>query len=98
TATAQTSPQPIESKAPKASEANPQGQAIYPDVDSWIAIERNGDVTISWGKVELGTGIETAIAQLVADELYVPLDRVRVIGVSTATPNQGYTAGSQSLT
>jgi nicotinate dehydrogenase subunit B len=53
----------------------------YPDVDSWLAIDGNGDVTVSWGKVELGTGIDTAITQLVADELYVPFARVRLAGV-----------------
>jgi CO/xanthine dehydrogenase Mo-binding subunit len=69
----------------------------YPDVDSWLAIDGNGDVTVSWGKVELGTGIDTAITQLVADELYVPFARVRLAGVTTGNPNQGYTAGSESL-
>ena len=91
TASAQTS------SPPHASEANPLGAAVYPDVDSWLAIERNGDVVISWGKVELGTGIETSIRQLVADELYVAFDRTRVATIDTSTPNQGYTAGSQSL-
>src|ERR1700689_3828811 len=67
------------------------------DVDSWLAIEGNGGVTVSWGKVELGTGIDTAITQLVADELYVPFVRVRLAVVTTSTPNQGYTAGSESL-
>lgn len=98
-ARAQTSPRPVASKPANASEANPLGPTIYPDVDSWLAIDRNGDVRISWGKVELGTGIDTAVMQLAADELYVPLSRVRLVGVDTAaTPNQGYTAGSQSLT
>lgn len=74
------------------------GGGTYPDVDSWIAIDRNGNVTVSWGKVEQGTGIQTAIAQLVADELDVPFASIEVLqGDTGTTPNQGYTAGSQSL-
>lgn len=80
-------------------EAAPQGRPQYPNVDSWLAIERNGDVTVFFGKAELGTGTETALAQLVADDLDVSLERVRVVQPDTArTPNQGYTAGSQTLT
>ena len=79
-------------------EANPVSAPAYPNVDSWLAIDRNGEVTISWGKVEQGTGIQTAIAQLVADELDVPFASITVLqGDTNVTPDQGYTAGSQSL-
>ena len=81
-----------------AREANPAGTSASTDVDAWLAIEPSGDVKISWGKVELGTGIDTAVLQLAADELDVPLSRVALVPVGTDTPNQGYTAGSQSLT
>jgi CO/xanthine dehydrogenase Mo-binding subunit len=82
-----------------ASEANPLGPAVYPDVDSWLAVDPQGHVTIFFGKVELGTGVQTAVAQLAADELYVPFEAIHVIQGDTArTPNQGYTAGSQTLT
>jgi nicotinate dehydrogenase subunit B len=80
------------------SEANPVGGSDYPNVDSWLALDANGGVTISWGKVEQGTGIQTAIAQLIADELDVPFGSITVLqGDTDRTPDQGYTAGSQSL-
>lgn len=70
----------------------------YPDVDQWLVIDREGKVTVTFGKVELGTGIETALLQLVADELYIPFERVHVVEVDTTrVPNQGYTAGSTTL-
>ncbi|HTJ24718.1 MAG TPA: molybdopterin cofactor-binding domain-containing protein [Candidatus Limnocylindria bacterium] len=79
-------------------EANPLAGPSYPDVDQWLAIDRAGDVTVTFGKVELGTGTQTALLQLVADELYVPFERVHVVEVDTTrVPNQGYTAGSTTL-
>jgi len=66
-------------------------------LDSWIAIAADGSVTAFTGKEELGEGIVTAQTQLVAEELCVPFDRVKLIYCDTAfTPDQGYTSGSQS--
>jgi len=66
-------------------------------LDSWIAIGADGRVTAYTGKCELGQGILTAQAQLVAEELSVPLDRVNVIMCDTEVcPDQGTTSGSQS--
>ena len=66
-------------------------------VDSWIAIASDGSVTAYSGKEELGQGISTAQTQLVAEELSVPFDRVKLIYCDTAmTPDQGVTSGSQS--
>lgn len=66
-------------------------------VDSWIAIGADGNVSAFTGKQELGQGIVTAQAQLVAEELCVPMSRVKVIAADTAsTADQGYTSGSQS--
>jgi nicotinate dehydrogenase subunit B len=66
-------------------------------VDSWIAIAADGSVTAYSGKEELGQGISTAQAQLVAEELSVPFDRVKLIYCDTTmTPDQAYTSGSQS--
>ena len=72
---------------------------ISPDqVDSWLAIAKDGLVTVKTGKVELGTGVETATRQIAADLLDVAYDKVRIIqGDTTRTPDQKYTAGSQSL-
>jgi len=50
------------------------------------------------GKVEIGQGIVTALAQIAADELDIDIERVRMIRASTATsPNEGATSGSLSV-
>ena len=68
-----------------------------PQLDSWIAIGTDGRVTAYTGKCELGQGLYTAQTQLVAEELCVPLDRVRLIQCDTSmTPDQGTTSGAQS--
>ncbi len=67
-------------------------------VDRWLAIASDGTVRVFVGKVDLGTGIRTAFAQIVADELGVPFDAIRVVeGRTGVTPDQGLTVGSQSL-
>ena len=66
-------------------------------VDSWLAIGADGGVTAYTGKEELGQGIVIAQTQLVAEELCVSIERVKLIYCDTAfTPDQGYTSGSQS--
>jgi len=66
-------------------------------LDSWVAIAADGSVTAYSGKEELGQGISVAQAQLVAEELCVPFQQVKLIYCDTAfTPDQAYTAGSQS--
>ena len=66
-------------------------------LDSWIAIAADGSVTGYTGKCELGQGIVTAQHQLVAEELCVPFERVKLIVCDTDfTPDEGYTSGSQS--
>jgi CO/xanthine dehydrogenase Mo-binding subunit len=67
-------------------------------LDDWIAIESDGTITAFSGKVELGTGVRTALAQIVAEELDVPVERVHmVMGDTLRTPNEGYTAGSMTI-
>lgn len=67
-------------------------------VDDWITIDAHGRVTARTGKVELGTGVLAALAQIVADELDVPYDEVEIAPVGTSdTPDEGYTAGSKSV-
>ena len=68
------------------------------DVESFIAIGRDGKITVYCGHVDLGTGVQTAIAQIAAEELDVPFGRVTVIQGDTAlTPDQGITSGSFSI-
>ena len=66
-------------------------------LDSWIAIAGDGNVTAYTGKCELGQGLFTAQTQLVAEELSVPISRVRLIQCDTGTtPDQGTTSGAGS--
>src|SRR5688500_12028771 len=63
-----------------------------------IRFERDRTVSIASGKVELGQGINTALAQIAAEELDVALERIRVLPPSTAySPDEGYTSGSMSI-
>jgi CO/xanthine dehydrogenase Mo-binding subunit len=63
-----------------------------------VHFERDGTVTIATGKVELGQGISTALAQIAADELGVALDRIRILPASTEySPDEGVTSGSLSI-
>jgi nicotinate dehydrogenase subunit B len=67
-------------------------------LDAWLRINADGTATIFPGKVELGQGITTALAQIVAEELDLPLARVHMIPADTArSPDEGITSGSQSI-
>src|ERR1700692_1479547 len=74
-------------------------KVVAPDqVDGFLAIDRQGKVTVYSGKVDLGTGVRTAITQIVAEELDVPMARISVIqGDTLLTPDQGPTYGSLSI-
>jgi nicotinate dehydrogenase subunit B len=78
-----------------------QGQAkpvALTEVDSFLAIDKTGKVTVYSGKVDLGTGVSTALRQIVAEELDVPFAQVELIEGDTAlTPDQGTTWGSLSI-
>ncbi len=68
------------------------------EVDAFLAIDPSGHVTLYSGKVDLGTGVRTALTQILAEELDVPMARVEVIEGDTAlTPAQGPTWGSLSI-
>ena len=54
------------------------GEPDPTQLDSWIAVSQDGTVTIFTSKVELGTGIETALAQIAAEELDVSLRKIKV--------------------
>jgi len=69
-----------------------------PMVDDWVRLLPDGFVEVRSGKVELGQGVLTALAQIVAEELDVDLARVRMTAAVTGvSPNEGYTAGSLSI-
>lgn len=80
----------------------PAGQLA---IDSWLKIgggRREDDdtvVTIYAGRVELGTGVQTALTQMVAEELFVNIEQVAYVqGDTDLTPgSQTYTAGSKTV-
>lgn len=77
-----------------------QGATDLPldQVDSFIAIAADGKVTAFCGHVDLGTGIRTALAQIVAEELDVAFEQVEMIlGDTRRTPDQGPTIASASI-
>jgi nicotinate dehydrogenase subunit B len=68
------------------------------EVDAFLAIDAKGLCTIYSGKVDLGTGTDTALRQIVAEELDLPLNRtVLVTGDTALTPDQGTTWGSLTI-
>ncbi|MEZ2146416.1 molybdopterin cofactor-binding domain-containing protein [Bradyrhizobium sp. DN5] len=84
----------VPSPAPKL----PVSLVANPRLSSWVRFTGEGRVAISPGKVEIGQGIVTALAQIAADELDVDIIRIEMIRASTATsPNEGVTSGSLSI-
>ena len=76
----------------------PVSLAANSKLSSWLKFSSTGQVTVSPGKVEIGQGIVTALAQIAADELDIDLARVQMVRASTAgSPNEGVTSGSLSI-
>src|SRR6266571_788898 len=73
--------------------------ALLPtELDSWVAILPDGRVTAFFGKMDMGQSLDIAIAQIVADELDVAVDKVDVVMGDTAlTCNQGGASGSTGI-
>ena len=75
-----------------------RGRSRITEVDAFLTIDPRGRVTLYSGKVDMGTGVRTALMQICADELDVPLNAVQVIEGDTAlTPDQGKTWGSLTI-
>jgi len=78
--------------------ALPPVLAAQPRLDRWVRFEADGTVSVFTGRVEIGQGIVTALAQLAAEALDVDFDRVRMVaGDTVLTPDEGHTSGSRSL-
>lgn len=76
----------------------PGSLATYPRLDRWLSFATDGVATVFTGKVEIGQGLHSAFAQIVADELDVQLSRVRIAPVDTKySPDEGVTSGSRSI-
>ncbi|WP_426754522.1 molybdopterin cofactor-binding domain-containing protein [Myxococcus sp. Y35] len=84
--------------APAGDAGLPGSLRRHRQLDAWLRIGANGVVTLKTGKVELGQGILTALAQLCADELDIEIQRLTLISGDTAvSPHEGTTAGSNSV-
>src|SRR5436853_3969699 len=68
------------------------------ELASYIAVNADGTVSAFFGKMDMGHGLFVAIGQMVADELDVPFDRVKVImGDTASSVNQGGASGSTGV-
>ncbi len=76
----------------------PKSLADNPMLDRWLQFRADGRLRVAVGKVEIGQGITTALAQIAADELDVPLARIDMLsGDTEAAPDEGSTSSSQSI-
>lgn len=67
-------------------------------LSSWLWIAPDGTVTAFTGKVELGMGNQTSLSQIVAEELYVNVAKIKmVMGDTDICPDQGPTYGSLTI-
>src|SRR3954468_1867334 len=73
--------------------------ALVPgELDSWIAVLPNGNVQAFFGKMDMGQGLDVAVAQIVAEELDLGADKVEVVMGDTGTScNQGGASGSTGV-
>ncbi|MBM3567686.1 MAG: xanthine dehydrogenase family protein molybdopterin-binding subunit [Alphaproteobacteria bacterium] len=76
----------------------PQSLANNPKLGQWLDFAAPGRVTVRIGKVEIGQGIKTALAQIAAEELDLAFAQIRMAAPATDTaPDEGVTSGSLSI-
>jgi isoquinoline 1-oxidoreductase len=67
------------------------------EISAWLHVGEDGGVTVFTGKVEIGQNIRTSLTQVVAEELRMPVERIKLVMADTArTPDDGGTAGSRT--
>ena len=86
-------------QAAKPSPLSPNNPKLSADqLDAYLSIDKNGKVDVFYGAIDGGQGLETSIAQMVAEELDVPLSSVRMImGDTRQTLNMGGASGAQGV-
>ena len=82
--------------------AAPADDAMTPpspgQLDGWLRIEKDETIRFFTGKAEIGMGVQTALSQIVAEELDAPFEHIRfVMGDTATTPDQGGVGGSTSV-
>jgi nicotinate dehydrogenase subunit B len=71
---------------------------ITPELDGWLRVDQDGQITLYTGRVEIGNGILTALQQIVTEELSVPFGSVSIISADTdVVPNQGITSATTTI-
>ena len=76
----------------------PKSLIDNPLLATWIGFEEPDRVRLATGKVEIGQGVLTALAQIAAEELDVAPERLRIVSGETPTsPSEGFTSGSNSI-
>jgi CO/xanthine dehydrogenase Mo-binding subunit len=90
------------SLAGKAKAAGSRGDFAGPpdatQIDTWLAVHEDNTATVYLGKVEIGQGNTTGLLQIAAEELDMDFRQLKTVRHDTnVTPNQGFTAGSQSI-
>lgn len=76
----------------------PSSLVVNPKVSTWLTVDDDGGMELRVGKVEIGQGIVTALAQIAAHELDVLPDAIRPTATNTGeSPDEGLTAGSLSI-
>src|SRR5690349_15902029 len=85
-------------KAQDAMAPSSNGSPLPTALDSWLRIDQNGTVTVFTSKVDLGTGVLTALSQVMAEELDVAFHRIHMVtGDTDETIDQSQTSGSRTL-
>jgi CO/xanthine dehydrogenase Mo-binding subunit len=71
--------------------------AANPELRRWVSFEPDGLARVAFGRMEYGQGIGTSLAQMAAEELDLPLSRLRIAPAATGEiPDEGLTVGSMS--
>ena len=76
----------------------PASLTVNPRLDQWVKFEDDRTVRVATGKVEIGQGITTALVQIAAEELDLPLKRIMLLSGNTEHgPDERYTSSSLSV-
>jgi nicotinate dehydrogenase subunit B len=83
----------------RAEGAAPAPRMLDPnELDSFLAVDGDGTVTLFCGKVDLGQGLRIAMRQIAGEELGIGVDKIKYVEGDTAlTPDQGRTSGSNGI-
>ena len=68
------------------------------ELDAWLAVSAGGKITVYTGRVDLGTGVQTSFAQVIADELDVPFEAITIVMGDTALTTDGGKSTASSNT